>query len=161
MVAVTEEGVLLCSRGISETFHTLGRGPRSRRGRTLSPLFWMLYQSLLLFTLQHWSCNKANQASVQWHFLTRSPWTLRLIPEYQRLYTNFLLEGLIFAYQQAHHRINNKKNQQCLLFACLFIWSFSSHSRIFHSFWDVTISGEGLQILIYTRHYWQLISEDS
>ena len=31
-------------------------------------------------------------------------------PEYQRLYTDFLSEGLIFAYQQPHHRIN--KNQE-------------------------------------------------
>ena len=30
--------------------------------------------------------------------------------EYQRIYTDFLSERLIFAYQQAHHRIN--KNQQ-------------------------------------------------
>ena len=27
-------------------------------------------------------------------------------PEYQRLYTDFLSEGIIFAYQQPHHRIN-------------------------------------------------------
>ena len=31
-------------------------------------------------------------------------------PEYQRLYTDFLLGGLIFAYQKAHHN-NKKKNQ--------------------------------------------------
>ena len=28
----------------------------------------------------------------------------------------------------------------------------SSHSRIFHSYGDVTITGEGLQILTYARH---------
>mgnify|MGYP003691732393 CR=1 FL=1 len=27
-----------------------------------------------------------------------------------------------------------------------FVWGFSSHSRIFHSYGDVTITGEGLQI---------------
>ena len=27
-------------------------------------------------------------------------------PGYQRLYTDFLSKGLIFAYQQLHHRIN-------------------------------------------------------
>ena len=27
-----------------------------------------------------------------------------------------------------------------------FVWGFSSHSRIFHSYGDVTINGEGLQI---------------
>ena len=33
------------------------------------------------------------------------------------------------------------------LFVCLFVCGFSSHSRIFHSYDDVTIAGEGLQIL--------------
>ena len=43
----------------------------------------------------------------------------------------------------------------------LFVCTFSSHSRIFHSFGDFTISGEGLQILIYARLLWPLISEGS
>ena len=34
-----------------------------------------------------------------------------------------------------------------ILSACLFVWSFSSQSKIFHSFGDVTITGGGLQIL--------------
>ena len=38
---------------------------------------------------------------------------------------------------------------------------FSSHSRNFHSFGDVIIAGEGLQILTYARHLWALISEGS
>ena len=32
------------------------------------------------------------------------------------------------------------------LFVCLFVWSLSSHSRIFHSYGDI-IAGEGLHIL--------------
>ena len=32
------------------------------------------------------------------------------------------------------------------------VWSFSFHSRIFHSYTDVTITGEGLQILTSARH---------
>ena len=43
---------------------------------------------------------------------------------------------------------------------CLF-WSFSSYSRIFHSYGDVTITGEGLQALTSARHSWPLSSEDS
>ena len=35
---------------------------------------------------------------------------------------------------------------------CLFLWSFPTHSRIFHTFGDVTIAGEGLQMLTYARH---------
>ena len=38
---------------------------------------------------------------------------------------------------------------------------FSSHSRIFHSFGDITIAGEGLQILTYARHLWPLNNEGS
>ena len=52
-----------------------------------------------------------------------------------------------------------------VLFASLFdrfVWGFSSHSRIFHSYGDVfIISGEGLQILTYVRHSWPLSSEGS
>ena len=47
------------------------------------------------------------------------------------------------------------------LFVCLFVWRFSFHSRIIHLFRDVTIAGEGLQILTYARHLWPLISEGS
>ena len=47
------------------------------------------------------------------------------------------------------------------LFACLFVWGLTSHSRIFHSYGDVTITDEGLQILTYVRPLWQLSSEDS
>ena len=43
----------------------------------------------------------------------------------------------------------------------LFVFSFSSHSRIFHSFGDVTIAGAGLQILTCARHLWPLSSEGS
>ena len=44
------------------------------------------------------------------------------------------------------------------LFVCIF---FSSHSRIFHSYGDVTITSEGLQILTYAWHSWPLRSEGS
>ena len=38
---------------------------------------------------------------------------------------------------------------------------FIAHWRIFHSYGDVTIAGEGLQILTYARHPWPLSSEGS
>ena len=44
------------------------------------------------------------------------------------------------------------------LFACVWIYV---HSRIFHSYGDVTFTGEGLQILTYARHLWPLSSEAS
>ena len=31
-------------------------------------------------------------------------------------------------------------------FFCLFVWGFSSHSRILHSFGDVTIAGEAVNV---------------
>ena len=34
----------------------------------------------------------------------------------------------------------------------IFVWGLSSHSIIFHSYGDVTIIGEGLQIVTYARH---------
>ena len=43
----------------------------------------------------------------------------------------------------------------------LFIWGFSSHLRIFQSYGDVTMTGEGLLILTYARHLWPLNSEGS
>ena len=43
----------------------------------------------------------------------------------------------------------------------MFVWGFSSHSKIFHSYGDVTIIGEGLQILTYARHLRPLNSEGS
>ena len=36
-----------------------------------------------------------------------------------------------------------------------------SHSRIFHSYWNVTVTGEGLQIFTYAPHSWPLSSEGS
>ena len=45
------------------------------------------------------------------------------------------------------------------LFVCLF--AFSSNSRIYHSYVDVIMTGEGLHILTYDQHLWPLRSEDS
>ena len=40
-------------------------------------------------------------------------------------------------------------------------WSLSSHSRISNSYGDVTIAGEGRQVLTCARHSWPLSSEGS
>ena len=42
-----------------------------------------------------------------------------------------------------------------------FVCNFPSHSRIFHSYGDVTITGEGLHILTYARHSYPSSSEGS
>ena len=40
-------------------------------------------------------------------------------------------------------------------------WAFTSHWRKYHLFEDVTMIGEGLQILTYARHSWPLSSQGS
>ena len=48
------------------------------------------------------------------------------------------------------------------VFACLFIFGgFSSHSRIFHSDGNVTITRQGQQMLTLASHSWTLWSEGS
>ena len=44
---------------------------------------------------------------------------------------------------------------------CLFVWGFASHSRIFHSYGDITIASVGLQISTYAQNYWPLSSKGS
>ena len=46
-----------------------------------------------------------------------------------------------------------------LLLALILFWSQSSHWRIFHTYWEVTIAGEGLQIFTFAQHSWLLSSE--
>ena len=41
----------------------------------------------------------------------------------------------------------------------LFVWGFSSHSRIFHSYGDVIITSEELQVLNCTRRSWLLSNQ--
>ena len=55
----------------------------------------------------------------------------------------------------------NQSINQSLFLLCLFVWSLSSHSKILHSYGDVIIAGEGLQILTYARHSRSLSSEGS
>ena len=75
------------------------------------------------------------------------------------------LQNLIDS-QSHNQRLTNTQlavliiSQMIHLLVCLFVCSFSSHSRIFHSFGDVTIAGEGLQILTYAPHLWPLSSDD-
>ena len=55
-------------------------------------------------------------------------------------------------------KVKKKRNE---FFCLLFVWGFWSHSRIVHSYGDVTITGEGLQMLTYARYSWPLSSEGS
>ena len=57
--------------------------------------------------------------------------------------------------------VTPRKFQIICIILILFVWSLSSHSRTFHSYGDITIAGEGLQIVTYARHSWPLSSEGS
>ena len=46
-------------------------------------------------------------------------------------------------------------------FCCCFCGVYRTSLKMFHSYDDVTIAGEGLQILNYARHSWTLSSEGS
>ena len=59
---------------------------------------------------------------------------------------------LIERYKMASYHVNS---------VALFVCCSSSHSKIFHSYGDVTITGEGLQILTKAWHSWPLSSEGS
>ena len=79
----------------------------------------------------------------------------------------------VFSFWYPNHQIlqsisYHRKKKYCywyllpwrLLFAfCLL--SFLSHSRDFHTYGDVSITDEGLQILTFARHSWPLNSEGS
>ena len=66
----------------------------------------------------------------------------------------------VFKFDFLRYENNNRTNNG---FVCLFVWlfvcGFMSHSRTFHSNREVTITGEGLQIFIYTRYLRPLSSE--
>ena len=73
--------------------------------------------------------------------------------------SNVILCGQIAVYNKdlpypppIPERIENRIKEMSInrfvqLFVCLFVRGFSSHSRNYHSYGDITITGEGLQIL--------------
>ena len=71
-----------------------------------------LHPKLLLNQHFHYLCINIFILQKQLLFKNKRPTCLQRSPEYQRLYNDFLSEELLFAYQQAHHRIN--KDQQWL-----------------------------------------------
>ena len=66
------------------------------------------------------------------------------------LYMHFLSLGCRYPYISSHN-----------WFVCLFVWGFSSHWRIFHTYEDVTINDGRLQILTNALHVWPLSNEGS
>ena len=46
-------------------------------------------------------------------------------------------------------------------YVCLFVWGFSSHSRIFTHIETLPLPVKGCKILTYVRHSWPLSSEGS
>ena len=62
-------------------------------------------------------------------------------------------------YCKAPFLLKGHKHRTTKLFYLLFVQGFSSHARIFHSYRDVTITGQGHQIVNYTRHSQPLTNE--
>ena len=52
---------------------------------------------------------------------------------------------IIFKIEISCRNNSNEIWDHLILFVCLFVWNSSSHSRIFHRFVDVTITGKGLK----------------
>ena len=62
----------------------------------------------------------------------------------------FVLFCFVLFFVLINNMTYNINNVKCIY--CLFVCGFSSHSRMSHWYGDVTIAGEGLQILTYVRH---------
>ena len=74
---------------------------------------------------------------------------------------DLLIGGDHYLVTVTHTKRNNIWSFLSIVKFCVFVWSISAYSRTFHSCWDVTFAGEGLQTLTYTRHSWPLSSEGS
>ena len=64
-------------------------------------------------------------------------------------------------YRMIKHGVFGQNPLSYFVVFFVFVWGFTFDSRIFHSYGDVTIPGEGLQNLTYARHSWPLSSEGS
>ena len=60
-----------------------------------------------------------------------------------------------------HWHLRCKSTLDIFVYVCFCLGTPNKNSRIFHSYGDVTITDEGLQILTYTWHSWPLSSEGS
>ena len=74
-------------------------------------------------------------------------------------YFKFLKQPFMFLFVwgfTSHSRIFHSYGDVTTFYVSLFVclWFFVPLERIFHSYGDVTITGEGLQILTYARHFW-------
>ena len=100
-----------------------------------------------------------------WNVLTSSATVLYMQETFELFHLHVHRFTIKFAHDSVDFLINILRNiSQASIaihewFIVLFVWGFSSHSRIFHSYGDVTIDGEGLQILTCARHSWPLSSE--
>ena len=94
---------------------------------------------------------KSNQCDAYWYILSVSD----LCPDFE---TSFK-ETIYIATEVFKFTIFVDQSLVISLF--VYFWGFSFHSRIFHSYGNVTITREGQQILTYASHSWTLRSEGS
>ena len=88
-----------------------------------------------------------------WHEASVFVVSSRRLPHVVALYENKGVMKTNYSNTDANKicKIYWRSNRQATLF-CLFVYGFTSQSKNFHSYGDVTIAGEGLNILTYTRH---------
>ena len=100
-------------------------------------------------------CNKRKTGNGKWRIMVVE-WTSGVPEPHHYLYVSNSLNESDMVWPESFFPL------ACFALICLFVCSgFSSYSKIFNSYGDVTISGEGLQILTYTRFLWPLSSEGS
>ena len=79
-----------------------------------------------------------------------------------------LQDRLTINLKSYHDFLTRFSARACFCYISAFVWllvcllgGLSSHSRIFHSYGDITINGKGQQIVTYVRHSWPLSIEGS
>ena len=118
-------------------------------------IFAFVYLLICTFSSKFYVCYNSYFSSISWSLVAHCQYVCPLI--------NYIF---IFSISRTTKPISNKigtkhpwdEGNSNSFRICL---GFSSHSRIAHSYGDVTIDGDGLQIFTYARHLWPLSSEDS
>ena len=109
-------------------------------------LFFKRVFSVFICFMEHW-CNKAFKYKTKRHEWCLNNFYFNSQEKTKKEYQNYFQWNVLVGREVPNpHRL---------------FGVFSYHSRIFHSYGDVTIAGEGLQIWTYARHSWPLSSEGS
>ena len=126
------------------------------------------YQSHTVNTGQYKSHTVSTGASSDWdwfwfswiHHFVNKHFLVWHLSNLNSLKVKLILQAVVLEISNIFVVLKRWKNT-CDAFVCLFVCLFldiTSHSRMFHSFWHVTINGWWLQTLTFARHSWPLSS---